>query len=163
MFIVQNGISLSQNVQTVIYTRHFRSFESFLVKHAHFNRKSAIFGLQIGSFRSRSFPDRWSRERRLWERDCVHLIKKALHRACRPSKLTGKSQSSSFCFPQQYITGHRFTPFLHRKLTEPWRERPFNFSQSVFGIQNLDAPFKTQSHASRLFFQSPAPSPWRAC
>ena len=41
LFIFQNEISLSQNVQTVIYTRHFRSFESFLVKHAHFNRKSA--------------------------------------------------------------------------------------------------------------------------
>ena len=65
LFIFQNEISLSQNVQTVISI--FWKF--FFVKHAHFNRKSAIFGLQIGSFQSRSFPDRWSRERRLWERD----------------------------------------------------------------------------------------------
>ena len=30
-------------------------------RHAQFNRKSDIFGLQIGSFQGRSFPDRWSR------------------------------------------------------------------------------------------------------
>ena len=32
--------------------------------HAQFNRKSEIFGLQIGSFPGRSFPDRWSREKK---------------------------------------------------------------------------------------------------
>ena len=31
------------------------------VGHAQFNWKSVIFGLQIGSFQGRSFPDRWSR------------------------------------------------------------------------------------------------------
>ena len=49
------------------------------------NRKSATFGLQIGSFQSRSFPDLWSRERRLSERDCclrvsgVSVAPKARH------------------------------------------------------------------------------------
>ncbi len=31
------------------------------VRHAQFNHKSDIFGLQIGTFQGRSFPDRWSK------------------------------------------------------------------------------------------------------
>ena len=39
-------------------------------RHAQFNRKSAIFGLQIGSFQGRSFPTAGQGERRRWVRGC---------------------------------------------------------------------------------------------
>ena len=41
------------------------------VRHAQFNRKSDIFGLQIGSFQDRSFPAAGQRERRRWVRGCM--------------------------------------------------------------------------------------------
>ena len=44
------------------------------VRHTQFNRKSTIFGLQIGSFQGRSFPTTGQRERRPWVRGCLQYL-----------------------------------------------------------------------------------------
>ena len=98
-------------------------------RHAQFNRKPDIFGLQIGSFQRRSFPNRWSRGTKSQDTRV-------------PSPLQSKRPWSWFeCESSRFASLQNFSEWISSFGRVPIRERSRKFLSGLNGSKNSGKSF----------------------